>query len=60
MATMLVHNKYYGRVVEEPQQCSRCGEAVEWKKQGKIWSPTNPGTGKFHVCKEITNGENTN
>ena len=52
MATMLVNNKYYGRAEIVPQQCSRCGVSVKWKKQGKVWSPTDPSTGKFHVCKE--------
>ncbi len=59
MATMLV-NKEYGGTQQVEQVCRQCGARVEWLKKGKIWSPTNPSTGKFHVCKEALNGKNTN
>lgn len=51
MTTLLIRNEY-GKPEVVEQVCSRCGEPVEWLKQRGTWSPTNPGTGKFHVCKK--------
>ena len=56
MAIMLVRKKY-GESENIEQICSRCGDSVEWKNQGRVWSPTDPGTGKFHICKGAGNDE---